>query len=304
MFDELVEVVETRRPVLSPRHRYGDPDAGIDSWWDVRAVPFGDGYLLAARDVAEAVLAEHAAEERRVAERSERLALGLLQQLGLPAALPVPAGLDVAARYRPADTDLPVGGDWYDVVELADGGCCLVVGDVAGHGVGAVDAMVRLRHALTAYALDDESPDRVLARARRVARREALFATCLLARFDPVRRHLVYARAGHLPAVLVRDGAAVLLDAAVTPPLSASTWAGGERSAHVPVRPGDVLVLYTDGLIERRGEPLDTSLAGLAAFVSGVRGSASEVCEAVVAWAGRSGTPFTDDFCLVVAAVS
>ncbi|WP_225828698.1 SpoIIE family protein phosphatase [Streptomyces naphthomycinicus] len=170
---------------------------------------------------------------------------------------------DVAVRYLPAVGSLNVCGDWYDAVDLSDGRFFVAVGDVVGHGLEAATVMGMLRSALSAASRAVAGPAQALEVLGLYARSVdgALAATAVTALVDTRSRLIIYSSAGHPPPVLMHsDGSCHLLDQATDPPL-------GTRLTHVPrpqagtaYRPGDVLVLYTDGLIERRDEDIDTGL--------------------------------------------
>ncbi|MDH6553033.1 PAS domain-containing protein [Streptomyces sp. SAI-133] len=174
-------------------------------------------------------------------------------------------GVEIASRYLPAGRGAEVGGDWFDAVALPSGRTLLVVGDVMGHGVRAAAAMSEYRSLLRALALQGLAPDRLLTEADRTAHALDLdrVATCVLALLDPAAEEVVLATAGHVPPLLVRPGAAPeLADLPVGPPLG--TGSGGHESRHCAMPPGTLLLAYTDGLVERRGEDIDTGLAALA----------------------------------------
>ncbi|MEU8516439.1 SpoIIE family protein phosphatase [Kitasatospora sp. NPDC048722] len=231
-----------------------------------------DGRLTAVRGAFHDVSAQHRTEialgatRERLADSeqetaaSEQLALRL-QQAILPAAPPPlgPAGLRAAVRYRPAAQRDRVGGDWYDVLPLPDECVLLAVGDIAGHGVGAATGMVALRHALRGLAVTGAGPARLLRWVNTVALRGQVTATAVCVLLDPASGGLRWARAGHLPPIrLGPDGAEVL-------PLPHGVLLGAleearyeEHTAHLP--PGDVLLLYTDGLVERRDRPVEESV--------------------------------------------
>jgi PAS domain S-box-containing protein len=173
---------------------------------------------------------------------------------------------DVAVRYLPAIGSLNVCGDWYDTVDLPDGRFAVAVGDVVGHGLEAATVMGMLRSALSAASRAVASPAQALEVLGLYARSidGALAATAVTVLVDTRSRLIVYSSAGHPPPVLMHpDGTCQLLDQATDPPL-------GARLEHVP-RPqavtsyhhGDTLLLYTDGLIERRDEDIDTGLKRL-----------------------------------------
>lgn len=176
-------------------------------------------------------------------------------------------GVEIASRYLPAGRGAEVGGDWYDAVALPRGRTLLVVGDVMGHGVRAAAAMSEYRSLLRALALQGLAPDRLLTEADRTAHALDLdrVATCVLALLDPAAGHAVLATAGHVPPLLVRpDTAPELADLPVGPPLG--TGAGGYDSRLCPLPPGTLMLAYTDGLVERRGEDIDIGLATLTAM--------------------------------------
>jgi PAS domain S-box-containing protein len=207
--------------------------------------------------------------ERRAAAVDEALAhernlVRTFQRALLPSSLPSAAGTAVAARYRAAETDVAVGGDWYAVVGLPDGLLGLAIGDVAGHGVDAVADMAAARFSLRALALTEPRPDVVLERLNQVVKvfEGDAMITALYGVLDPHERSWTYAAAGHPPVVLrCSDGRTRLLDEANDPPLGVAT---GFRTRQVQLEPGATLVLYTDGLVERRGEDIDAGLHRLA----------------------------------------
>jgi len=175
--------------------------------------------------------------------------------------------VEIASRYLPAGRGAEVGGDWYDAVALPAGRTLLVVGDVMGHGVRAAAAMSEYRSLLRALALQGLAPDRLLTEADRTAHALDLdrVATCVLALLDPAAEHAVLATAGHVPPLLVRpDTAPELANLPVGPPLG--TGSGGYDSRHCALPPGTLLLAYTDGLVERRGEDIDTGLDALTAL--------------------------------------
>lgn len=198
---------------------------------------------------------------------AEHDAAVVLQRALLPASLPKLDGAAIAVRYLPATGGPAVGGDFYDVFALPDGRIGVVVGDVVGRGVRAAAAMGRLRSALRALAdLAPEPAALVRALERHVPTiPDALCATMIYVVVDPAAGTLTYVRAGHPPPVLLRaDGSSELLDAAGSPPLGVTAGAG-VVAVTVTVAPGDGLVLYTDGVVERRGEPVTAGLDRLRA---------------------------------------
>ncbi|HEY6745164.1 MAG TPA: SpoIIE family protein phosphatase, partial [Mycobacteriales bacterium] len=208
-----------------------------------------------------------ALERARLHQRAYDVALALQQSM-LPTALPEMPGLRLTARYHPAVDSLKVGGDWYDVVALPDGRLGLTVGDVVGRGLPAATTMGQLRSALSALALSAESPARVLDGLERFARQVegARLATVVYAVLDPVGGTLRYACAGHPPPLVLRpDGTTEFLEDGRSPLLCAlppGTTEPRPEGSTVLV-PGSRLLLYSDGLVERRRESLNVGLRRL-----------------------------------------
>ncbi|MFC5956019.1 PP2C family protein-serine/threonine phosphatase [Streptomyces pratens] len=206
-------------------------------------------------------------EELREAHDRERRTALALQEVMLRS--PDLAGhREIAVRYLPATRSLNVCGDWYDVVDLSDDRFTVAVGDVVGHGLEAAAVMGMLRSALSAAVRAIDEPGKAMDVLSRYARtfEDALATTAAKAVVDTRHRRITYTSAGHPPPLLARpDGTVVLLDEATDPPLGVLTDLGTPRpQATVPYTPGDTLVLYTDGLIERRGEDIDAGLHRLA----------------------------------------
>ena len=226
--------------------------------------------VLGEREAMEAELYARARElqqlneELRKAHARERQVAVTLQEAMLRS--PDLAGhQDIAVRYMPAAGSLNVCGDWYDVVDLPDG-FAVAVGDVVGHGLEAAAAMGMLRSALSAAVRALREPARALEVLGLYARsvEGALATTAALAVIDNRGHRIRYSSAGHLPPVLVHpDGSFGLLDQATDPPLGARPRHMPRPQAALPYTPGDTLVLYTDGLVERRGEDIDTGLRRL-----------------------------------------
>jgi putative methionine-R-sulfoxide reductase with GAF domain len=196
----------------------------------------------------------------------ERAAAGALQRSLLPARLPAVPGLDLAARYV-AGEEGRVGGDWYDVFALPSGRLWLVIGDVAGHGLAAAVVMGRLRTALRAYTLDDGNPGDVLGRMDSNVQQfePEVMATVFCATFEPSLDRLQVSSAGHLPPVLALPGQpAVMLDVPIDPPLGVRGRVR-RRTTTIPVPPDALLLLYTDGLVERRAASIESGLERLRA---------------------------------------
>jgi anti-sigma regulatory factor (Ser/Thr protein kinase)/putative methionine-R-sulfoxide reductase with GAF domain len=212
-------------------------------------------------------------------DREHRSAVALQRSL-LPDRLPDLVGIDTAVRYLPARDE--VGGDWYDVIELPGGQVGLAIGDVAGHGLRAAALMGQLRTGLRAYALEGHAPGETLKRLDRLLQTIAGrgMATAAYAVIDPATGTLRYSSAGHLPPVIVRGGReASLLGISIAPPLGTLPFAA-YHEVEATLEPGDTILLYTDGLVERRSEPLTDGLERLRALAA-VPATADQLCQRV-----------------------
>ena len=203
--------------------------------------------------------------DRATSFETERTIAETLQRSVLPVSLPRVEGVQLAARYLPGTAELDVGGDWFDAIPLRDGRLGLVVGDVVGKGVQAAATMAQLRNALRAFSLDRMKPSSTLARLNRLAEEvvETAFATIVYAVIDPEARICRFTSAGHPPPLVVYpDGRAGFLEGGRGLPLGAgSDTSYSQAVVELPV--GTVLLLYTDGLIERRDRPIDDGLEEL-----------------------------------------
>ncbi|MEV6250940.1 PP2C family protein-serine/threonine phosphatase [Streptomyces sp. NPDC051742] len=244
--------------------------------------------------------ARHLAHARRLAA-TEDTALHLQRALVAEPGRPHP-NLEIAGGYLPAGPRALVGGDWFETVRLHFGRSLLVVGDVMGHGLDAAVDMNAYRTALREVAATDLPPHRVLRHLDSVvaedeARRPA---TCLLVRVDPARGAATFASAGHLPPVVFgADGSAELVDLPVGPPLG--TGVGGYEPTTRPLTPGDTLLIFTDGLVERRGEDIDMSLGRLAALRLPADSGPGQVVEEVLRRLGAHGAE--DDVAVLAARI-
>ncbi|MCO5974867.1 PP2C family protein-serine/threonine phosphatase [Actinoallomurus soli] len=245
-----------------------------------------DDHLLSERiterDALEAELYERARElqrlneELRQAHARERQVAVTLQEAMLQSP-DLAQHPDVAVRYLPATESLNVCGDWYDLIDLSDDCFSVAVGDVVGHGLDAAATMGMLRSALNAAVRATQRPAQALESLGLYSRsfEGALNTTAVAALVNRRSQVIVYSSAGHPPMVLVHpDGSCDLLDQATDPPLGARPQHVPRPQASHPYSPGDTLVLYTDGLIERRGEDIEAGLARL----TGVLGRHSTLC--------------------------
>ena len=205
-------------------------------------------------------------EHARLFEREHRIAETLQRSL-LPNVVPSVPGLAVAARYLPARAEAQVGGDWYDVVELTTGGLALSIGDVAGHGIEAAALMGQLRNVLRIAALDGDDAAAAMMRVDRLLEsqrpRDDSIATAVFARLNGDGRTLEMASAGHPPPLIVQpDGSVGFIDHPRSVPLGVPTAANRPSGSFV-VEPGSLVLLYTDGLVERRGTAITEGLERL-----------------------------------------
>jgi serine phosphatase RsbU (regulator of sigma subunit)/anti-sigma regulatory factor (Ser/Thr protein kinase) len=218
----------------------------------------------------------------------ERATALTLQRSLLPTGLSAPSSVEVRHRYLPGSKMIEVGGDWYESIVLPGGRVALVVGDVAGHGVRAAVTMGRLRTAIKTLARLELPPAETLQQLdelmHELGQREPHFATCVYAVFDAVSGTCEVASAGHLPPLLVSpDGGREFLDVAPSPPLGIGS--GPIQTRVFKIRDGSLLVLYTDGLVERRTADIDEGLTRLRdTFGPGSTGRPlEELCKATLA---------------------
>ncbi|MFI9274998.1 SpoIIE family protein phosphatase [Kitasatospora sp. NPDC052896] len=259
--------------------------------------PFGDADVALAEELVArtAICIDNA----RLYRREKETALTLQRSL-LPQEIHRTLGLEIAYRYLPSSVVSEVGGDWFDVVPLSCGRVALVVGDVMGHGIRAAATMGQLRTVARTLATLDLPPAQVLARLDETATGigEGQFATCVCAVYDPVDRSCTLAGAGHLPpVVMAADGNARTLDLPPGVPLGVGGVAF--ESVDFTLGEGGILALYTDGLVERRGEDIDQGIDALRRTLA-ERGRTLEAhCDAVVSTLVRGGTE--DDIAMIMA---
>jgi phosphoserine phosphatase RsbU/P len=256
------------------------------------------------RRATTAVLEARAALMRQTMELAEEHRLKeSLQRAVLPARLPSVAGVELAARYLPADMPSLVGGDWYDAFRLPDGSLAVATGDVVGHDLEAAATMGQVRNALRAYAFSDDRPAEVLARLNQLITGlgDTGLATALFGRLDPGQRMFRWSCGGHPPPLLI-GAAGVRLLACPAGMMLGAVPADRARyvNAHAAVEPDDLLVLYTDGLIERRDRDLDEGFAALARAAGDLHGQPAETVCATLMDRLLPDQEHEDDVCLLV----
>jgi serine phosphatase RsbU (regulator of sigma subunit)/PAS domain-containing protein len=276
----------------------------------------GAGKLLGLRGVFQDVTARREAEQALAASRDQievhrREATLRLQRAILPTFrehLTLPR-YEIVVRYASAHLSSNVGGDWYEARELSDGHGLIAVGDVSGHGLDAAASMARVGNALRGLSVTGQPAHQLLAWLNAVVWQEAdpeTIASVVIGRLDPAVPRLSWAQAGHPPPVLIRDGAARLLSPPRGVLLGVSAGPDFEQIAE-PLEPGDILVFYTDGLIERRDRSIDEGLGALlaAARAWAAGGTSGNVCSDIDALLTHlvPANP-EDDTCVLVVKVT
>lgn len=316
VFELLPDLREGAEPLLRSVLAGGEPirdaeivgstpaDPGVVHTWLESFFPVrtGDGPVLGVAAIARDVSRLRALQDE-LAATTLRLSRALheMQDTLQPTVLPSAAGYTVTIRHLPADSEVGLGGDWYDVTRTAHGQLVASIGDVVGHGVEAIGAMARASSALRAYVHEGHSPDHALAHLDRLlgATREAM-ATAAVVSVSVEDGLVRYARAGHpYPLVLSPDGTVRTLRDARGPMLGALPDAT-YNPAEVVLEPGQTLLLHTDGLVERRGEDPATSARRLAdALTEGASLGVEALADLVLERCVEAGLR-RDDACLLV----
>ncbi|MEU8244407.1 SpoIIE family protein phosphatase [Actinoplanes missouriensis] len=250
LFERYAAVAETG---VAWRHEM--PYPAIGQVWEIKAGRAGTDFVAVSfRDITEQV-------EQRRAVASIAAAL---QQALLPATLPPVPGVRHAARYLPWTQGLDVGGDWYDVIAIADDVVGVVIGDVAGHNTSAAAAMGQVRNALRAYAVEGHDPAGVLHHANQLLCDMHLetLATCCYLELHPAEGTATAVLAGHPPPMLRTAGGTGPVPLRCGPPLGVTRHAAYSGTTFL-VPPGSTLLLYTDGLVEGSRHPIDRGMAEL-----------------------------------------
>jgi PAS domain S-box-containing protein len=313
--------LRTGRAVLGTTMGLTDPRTGSIRWIRVSASPLFDdgggisGVFTSLEDItqtrlmeqlaAELEQARHEAEIRAV-EHSidrEREEVRTLQEAVMPDLGCPDSRIETAVCYLSATQTAPVGGDWFDVIQLPSGDACtLVVGDVAGHGVSAARTMIQLRHWARLLALSERTPAEALARLNQAVGFSLPneMVTVLMARIDFTAGTVCWATAGHPPLVIGTDtGARALEHRRIGPPLGVTLdFTCDDQIDALEV--GDLCVAYTDGLVERRGQVIDEGMQAVVDVVGeSISRPVEEVCDAIVD-ALLPTREADDDACVVV----
>ncbi len=274
------------------------PTGVLELMWS-RPQPLDASQQAYASAVA-SMIAQALPRARRYADEHARAAA--LQAAVLPNHLPDVAGLEVAVCYEPADAAHGLGGDWYDVMALPEHQSYLAVGDVVGHGLPAVEDMAQLRASGRALAVQGLSPAHLLADLNTVTRHasQGKYATMAVAVFDPAAGLLLHGSAGHPPPLLRRCGSDTVtqLDGGrglVLGVVREATYAQNQ----VAIASGDIVVMYTDGLVERRGEDIETGMLRAQEHIARWKPDASlhDACSELIA--SLAPPPRRDDVCVL-----
>jgi serine phosphatase RsbU (regulator of sigma subunit)/anti-sigma regulatory factor (Ser/Thr protein kinase) len=271
----------------------------VAAWDEPRPIADDERALVAA-------LSGQAAQALDRAGRfeTEQTVAETLQRSVLPTSLPRVQGVELAARYLPGSAELDVGGDWFDAVQLPDGNLGLVVGDVVGKGVQAAATMAQLRNATRAFSLERLKPASVLVRLNRLADEmlDTSFATLAYLWLDPVSRICRMSSAGHPPPlVAIPDGRVELLEKVRGLPLGTGMQAR-YRQETIELPAGSIVLLYTDGLVERRGQSIDEGLTLLRNEVASAPKDPDRLLEHILTYVVGSGER-ADDIALLAARV-
>ncbi len=272
------------------------------------ALPWIVGALGAVLVVGAVLISEWLMRRRRTAEHFARENLRLyaqqrtisqtLQNALLPQRLPEVPGVELSARYIPGDSSVDVGGDWYDVIRRAEQSFVFAIGDVSGHGLQAANIMASLHFAIRAYAAQGDDVVTILHKLTLLldVGRDSHFATVLLGDVDVPASRLTVVNAGHLPPLVVSGAESHFVEAPPGPPIGVTQSARYEPfTVELPSRAS--LLAYTDGLVERRGELLDTGMERLRALVMAAQGTPEQLLDAVAG--SLAGEVVTDDVALL-----
>ena len=271
-------------------------------------LPWIVGIVGGALSLIAALLSEYLIRRRRQAEwlasenrrmyREQRSIAEILQDALLPQALPEIAGVETAARYVAGRDGTAVGGDWYDVIPLDNSRFVFVVGDVSGHGVGAAAIMARLHFAIRAYAAQGDSPELILDKLSHLLslERDQSFATILCGVVNVADHSVTVVNAGHPPLLLLNGTTGNFVKTTIFPPVGVVDSAKHEpMTLMVPER--STILAFTDGLVERRGEVIDTGLERLRSLTCGSPLVLDDLLSKVLVEMGNGG--YKDDIAIL-----
>ena len=314
LFESYVRAVETGEAFIGHEVAQTMTVDGEErlGFYDLQALRFGDGLLICSRDVTHEREASRRLREATIELAVEHRIVERLQQALLPRTLPEAAGFQIAACYNPVDERADLGGDWYDAFRLPDGRIGLSIGDVTGHGLDAAALMAQCRLALRAYAYDGSAstpaadPSQVLSRLDQLLAESPTneLATAIYAIYDPTSGQLRWARAGHpLPLVcgpVTRGSPRRVREVEPTggPPLG-TRLIDDYPSCEMALDPDAFVLLYTDGLVERRGHLIDDGVDEVKARLEADDWDAlGPLCDALTE-SVRPGLTREDDVCIL-----
>ncbi|KAB2346884.1 SpoIIE family protein phosphatase [Actinomadura rudentiformis] len=310
LFEQAVHVLFNRREPVQVEFRIRTPDGANRHLW-LYAEPTLDrsGLLtnisaltqdVTSRRSIEGVLAETRRDLLRLqgeTARERQVALTLRRAVLPPDRVLAGApGVSAAVRSIPAENTARIGGDWYVTRVLPGGRSMFAVGDASGHGLAATADMARMRNGLLGLAYTGEDAGRLLSWLNDLVHDvgPATTGTAVIGHFDPETRELCWAGAGHPPPILVRDGRTSLLEAGGEPDPLLGAFPGMEyRTSTVRLHSGDLVVLYTDGLVERRGTDLDDQIDMLAGIAASHDGELHQMLDDILKGMGHDR--FADD---------
>ena len=227
-----------------------------------------------------------------------------LQNSLLPERMPSLEGTELAVRYLPAGVRADVGGDWYDAAVIADQRLVVTIGDVGGKGIAAAALMGRLRIGLKAYAIEGYSPAEIVSHLDKLTAHipETTFTTLAVASIDLTTGEVRLCRAGHMPPLLIpAAGTPRFVSDGGSAPVGIGLGGEARSEATIQLEPGDAILLFTDGLVERRDRPLDVGFEQLAAAMTNLaKAGAEAIADAALAAQGGAGATPPDDIALLV----
>ncbi|MER5598840.1 SpoIIE family protein phosphatase [Streptomyces sp. NPDC002265] len=256
-------------------------------------------------------------------DTKNHIALALQRRL-LPQCIKTHSAVEVAYRYLPADDSVGIGGDWFDVIPLPNQRVALVVGDVTGHGIHAAAAMGRLRATICTLAALDMPPDDLLFHADKVTRQlgegaddiedpaavsetcswGTIGATCLYVVYDPASQRCTIACAGHpAPVIIYPDGNVEVPQLSASPPLGMNLLGLSSSSADMKLQPGTSLVLFSDGLIERRDRDIEVGMNILRRTLRHAEAPPDRLCDLILHTMMGTGGPVADDVTMLIARI-